>query len=339
MSKRIRWPDLAVVAVPIVYIAAVVLLRDDQPLPETMGSTPLAAASLAPITPLRPATDLNPQKVDLGRRLFSDPRLSKNGEVSCASCHDLSAGGADSGARSVGVSGQPTAVNTPTVFNSANNLAQFWDGRAPTLEAQINGPLQHPDEMGATWQDAVAAVSGDRNYVAAFFEVYGEAPSPASIRDAIAEFERSLVTLDAPFDRFLAGNQSAISEQARRGYELFQTYGCISCHQGQNVGGNLYQRLGIVEAFYNEDDVRPADLGRFNVTGRDDDRHVFKVPSLRNVAVTSPYFHDGSIETLEQAIAVMAYFQLGRDLAQADIGDIAAFLRTLTGETPEAVTE
>ncbi len=335
MKFKIRWPDLAIVAVPVIYVVAAMELLKEPPITNGVA-IPILAASLAPITPLQPTTNLDREKVALGRQLFHDPRLSKNGAVSCASCHNLTAGGADVGARSFGVSGEPTATNTPTVFNSANNVAQFWDGRAATLEEQIDGPLQHPDEMGSTWQQTIGIVSADPTYVDAFFSIYGGPASPERIRDAIAEFERTLVTLDAPFDRFLRGDKTAITAEARRGYERFQTYGCISCHQGRNVGGNIYQRLGIVEPYFGEDEVTPANLGRFNVTGHDADRHVFKVPSLRNVALTAPYFHDGSVETLEQAIAIMGFYQLGRALPQSDIADIAAFLRSLTGQVQEA---
>ena len=193
VGGKFGWPDLAILAVPVAYVGFFLSLTGNNASP--VGNTaeaPILAASVAPITPLQAPRGLDTAKVALGRKLFEDERLTANGQVSCASCHDLSHGGADSARASTGVSGEPTAVNTPTVFNSGNSAAQFWDGRAATLEEQIDGPLQHPDEMGATWTDVLTVVRSDPDYVSMFFAVYARAPSKERIKDAIATFERSL---------------------------------------------------------------------------------------------------------------------------------------------------
>lgn len=286
----------------------------------------------SPIQPLPPATDLDPRKVALGQQLFFDPRLSRDDTISCASCHDVSAGGADGLNLSVGIGGARSTVNSPTVLNSGLNFAQFWDGRADTLEEQIDGPVHHPAEMGSNWQEVLSKLRADSQMVTAFNEAYGGLQIQ-SIKDAIATYERSLATPNARFDRYLMGENDAITEQERAGYELFSNLGCISCHQGRGVGGNMFQRFGIVgDYFKDRGNITQADYGRYNVTGDDDDLHVFKVPSLRNVELTAPYLHDGSVETLEGVVQVMAKYQLGRPLQVSEVDNIVAFLKTLTGE-------
>lgn len=272
-------------------------------------------------------------KVALGRRLFFEPRLSRDNTVSCASCHDLDRGGTDRRRHSVGLDGAVGSINAPTVFNSGFNFAQFWDGRAPSLEEQIEGPLHHPKEMASNWSQVLGKLRRDEDYLAAFREVYGAAPSRELVKDAIATFERALITPDSPFDRFLRGEPDAISATARAGFEKFKHYGCVACHQGRNVGGNMFAKFGIMaDYFADRGDVRPADLGRYNVTGRERDRHVFKVPSLRSVALTPPYFHDGTAATLEEAVQVMGRYQLGVSLSDEDVEEIVVFLGTLTGK-------
>jgi len=304
-------------------------------LPTSEPSAERAASSV--IRPIPPPIALDERKVHLGRRLFTDPGLSKDGTISCASCHDLELGGADGRTRPVGIGGQIGEVNTPTVLNSRFSFRQFWDGRAATLEEQIDGPLEHPAEMGASWEEVLARLSGDPSYGAAFAEAYPGGVTRANVKDAIATFERSLVTPDSPFDKFLRGDAEALGAEALRGYELFQSYGCVGCHQGVALGGNMFQRLGVVRDYFaDRGDVTRADLGRFNVTGREADRHVFKVPTLRNVALTAPYFHDGSAASLDDAVRVMARYQLGREIPAADRAAIVAFLRSLTGELPES---
>lgn len=292
-------------------------------------SVAVGARTHEAIRPLKAPTGLDPQKVALGERLFHDPILSADGTVSCASCHPLSRGGADGLALSRGVRGAMGSANSPTVYNTSLNLAQFWDGRAATLEEQVDGPLTHPAEMAATWPDILARLRASP-YNAEFRRLYGADPAQASVRDAVAAFERSLVTLDAPFDRWLAGDEAALSEAQKRGYALFKSYGCASCHQGANVGGNMFQRFGFFGNWFTDRGRSgPGDLGRFNVTGKQSDKYVFKVPSLRLVTLTAPYFHDGSVADLKEAIRLMGRYQLGRDIAEADLDPMVAFLGSL----------
>jgi cytochrome c peroxidase len=289
-----------------------------------------------PITPIPQPADVLSKKVLLGERLFHDPGLSRDQKVSCATCHDLKRGGVDGKPHSVGVGGTPLAVNTPTVFNSGLNFRQFWDGRAASLEDQAEGPLLHPDEMGATWPAIVAKLKDSAEYSRAFDDVYADGVQAANVKDAIASFERSLATPGSRFDRYLAGDAMALSAPEYRGYWLFKSYGCIACHQGANVGGNMFQKLGVMRNYFEDrGNVQPADLGRYNVTKKEEDRHVFKVPSLRNVALTAPYFHDGSAATLPGAVAIMGRYQLGVEIASSDIALIVAFLETLTGPSRE----
>lgn len=286
-----------------------------------------------PITPLPLSVPLDPKKVALGHRLFHEPKLSADGSISCSSCHDLARGGVDRQPRSRGIGGREGNINAPTVFNSGFNFRQFWDGRAEALEDQVDGPLQHPAEMGATWPQALAFLNSDAAYRKEFTELFRDGVSAANVRDAIATFERSLVTPNSRFDRFLRGDSAALSETERAGYKLFKQIGCTSCHQGANIGGNSYQRLGVMEDYFAvRGKITGADLGRFNITRREEDRYYFKVPSLRNVAMTAPYLHDGSAQTLQDVVAVMARYQLALRLEAADIERIAAFLRSLTGE-------
>lgn len=283
--------------------------------------------------PLPPVPALPAEKVALGRRLFVDKRLSHDNTVSCATCHDLGRGGVDHLPVSVGVAGGRGAMNAPTVFNAALNIAQFWDGRAESLEAQVVGPVLNPVEMASSWSEVVDKLRRDPEYQAAFARLYPDLGICAdSIAGAIATYERTLLTPNSRFDRFLRGDPTMLTADELEGYRRFADYGCVSCHQGVNVGGNMYQRFGAVGARPAGRAPTPADLGRFNVTHREQDRHVFKVPSLRNVAVTGPYFHDGHIDSLDEAVALMGRAQLGRELSPADIRLIVAFLGTLTGE-------
>jgi cytochrome c peroxidase len=284
-------------------------------------------------TPLPLVLSLDSRKVELGSKLFTDPKLSGDGSISCASCHNLDTGGVDRKPRSRGVGGMEGGINAPTVFNSGFNFRQFWDGRAETLEDQIDGPLQNPIEMAGTWPKALAAIAEDPQYVAAFKAIYHDGIQPHNVKDAIATFERSLVTPNSRFDRFLRGDQTALSEKEQAGYGLFKQIGCTSCHQGLNIGGNMYQKLGIMEDYFAvRGHITEVDLGRFNITKREQDRYFFKVPTLRNVALTPPYLHDGSAATLEDVVQVMARYQLGKKLKTAEVAKIAAFLRTLSGE-------
>lgn len=289
--------------------------------------------SAAPIVPIPRAIALDDAKVALGARLFADPRLSKDNTVSCASCHSLSRGGADGLARSVGIGGRQGMLNAPTVFNSGFNFRQFWNGRSASLEDQIDGPIENPAEMGSSWSQVVARVAADAGYAAAFAQAYpGEALRAGLIKDAIATYERSLITPDSRFDRYLRGEPGALTAREIEGYRKFRDYGCVSCHQGVNLGGNLYQRLGVMADFFESRVPAEQDLGRFGVTGAEPDIHVFKVPGLRNVALTAPYLHDGSAGTLEQAVRIMGRYQLGIAMNDDDVAVIVEFLGTLTGE-------
>ncbi|PIW26535.1 MAG: cytochrome B6 [Rhodospirillales bacterium CG15_BIG_FIL_POST_REV_8_21_14_020_66_15] len=290
-------------------------------------------ADQEPIRPIPREIMLDPGKVALGKKLFHDTRLSRDNTVACANCHDVSDDGADGLERSVGIGGAQTRLNAPTVFNSGFNFVQFWNGRAATLEDQIEGPIHAPNEMATSWPEIIAKLNRDSGMVSDFAAIYGGPIQSAAIKDAIATYERSLITPDSRFDRFLRGDETAITATERAGYELFKNYRCVACHQGVNVGGNLYAKIGVVGNYLaDRGGVTDADLGRFNVTGRERDRQVFKVPSLRNVALTAPYFHDGSVKTLRSAVVFMAKYQLGRPISKEDVELIVAFLETLTGE-------
>ncbi len=291
------------------------------------------AAIGEPIQPIPLTLKQDPVRAEIGRLLFRDVRLSGNDRVSCASCHDLRKGGGDGLARSPGLTGKLTGVNTPTVLNAALNFKQFWNGRADSLEAQVDQVIRNPDEMGSNWADVVKKVSNDASYRAAFDVAYKDGVSKENIQNAIATYERTLITPNSRFDRFLRGDVNAISALEKAGYAAFKQYGCVACHQGMNVGGNMFQKFGIMgDYFATRGNPTPDDLGRYLVTKADRDKYVFKVPGLRNVANTGPYFHDASAKTLEEAVDVMFRYQLGRVASAADKKSIVSFLGTLTGE-------
>ncbi|MCA9582099.1 MAG: c-type cytochrome, partial [Myxococcales bacterium] len=300
-------------------------------------STEQAAAPKAkePIEPLPAKVEVDMDKVLLGRALFHDNLLSGDDSLSCATCHSLDHGGAEPRKSSQGIRGQSGPINSPTVLNSAYNFVQFWDGRAKTLEEQAEGPVENPLEMGATWDEVVKKVAAQEDYKAKFDKLYDGKIDKGTITHAIAEYERSLVT-PSRFDRFLRGDASAITEAEKAGYTKFKETGCPTCHTGVLAGGTSFQKMGLVKDYFKErgGELTEADQGRFNVTKNEADRHHFKVPTLRNVELTPPYFHDGSHETLEAAVKTMARVQLGRELSDADAASIAAFLRSLTGELP-----
>ena len=286
-----------------------------------------------PIQPIPIKINLDKRKVKLGRLLFSDVRLSGDNTLSCNSCHNLLAGGADGKVVSTGIKGSAGEINAPTVLNSGLNFKQFWDGRADTLEAQVDGPTHNPKEMGSSWPEIVGKLETDTGYVKAFKELYPDGIQAANIRDAIATFERSLITPNSRFDKYLRGDKSAITEDERKGYQNFKDLGCVACHQGMNAGGNMFQPFGVMaDYFAARGNPTKADQGRFNVTGQPQDKHKFKVPGLRNVELTAPYFHDGSARTLEEAVRVMVQYQLAQEITEVQVGQIVAFLKTLTGE-------
>lgn len=286
--------------------------------------------------PVPNAPPLDSRRVALGKRLFHDTRLSRDHSLSCASCHRMEHGGAQATRVFTGVDGQSGSLNTPTVLNASLNPMLTWNGRATSLEEQANDPITNPAEMGATWPAVVAALRADPDYPAHFAAVYEDGITRDNILNAIATFERTLVTPGAPFDRFLAGEDDALSAMQKRGFELFQSVGCASCHQGVNLGGNMIQRMGIMADYFEaRGDVTVADYGRYNVTKRESDRYRFRVPSLRNVADTSPYLHDGTATTLETVIQVMAEYQAGAALSSEEVAAIAAFLRSLSAPIPD----
>jgi cytochrome c peroxidase len=286
-----------------------------------------------PLTPIPFAVAADPAKVDLGRKLFLDTRLSQSKTTACVSCHRLDRGGDDGRRQPAGADGQPLDFNSPSIFNVALNFRLNWRGNFRTLEQQNESVLLDRRLMGTTWGELLPKLRADRDYVRSFVALYGGGPERPHVLDALATFQRSLLTPGARFDRQLNGQRDAISAEEERGYQLFKSYGCIACHQGTNLGGNLFQRFGVFDdPFARHRNVTTADLGRFAITGIETDRHVFRVPSLRNVAVTAPYFHDGSAASLPEAVDIMARIQLGRELPPTDRDLIVKFLGTLTGE-------
>lgn len=295
-----------------------------------LASAPARAQE--PVQPIAPAKVTEPAKVELGKKLWFDPRLSKSGFISCNSCHNLSMGGSDNIKTSIGDKWQKGPINSPTVLNSSLNLAQFWDGRAKDLKEQAGGPIANPGEMAFTHDLAVDMLRSIPQYVAEFKAVFGhDKLSIDEVTSAIAAFEETLVTPNARFDKWLQGDKKAIDAQELRGYELFKSAGCVACHNGPNLGGSSFQRMGLVEPYKTTNTAE----GRFAVTGKDADRFNFKVPTLRNVELTYPYFHDGAADTLAQAVDTMGRLQLGRKFSDAENADIVAFLKTLTGEQPK----
>lgn len=302
---------------------------------------PLLALTLAsglaladePIRPIPLDIQLDAKKVALGDKLFHDKRLSANNSIACANCHVLERGGVDGLPTSVGINSAKGPINAPTVFNSSFNFRQFWDGRADSLESQAAGPVHNPKEMGSNWEEVIGKLGKDDAMVSAFKESYKDGLQAKNIQDAIATFERSLTTPNARFDKYLRGDKNALTADELQGYRLFKQYGCISCHQGVNVGGNMFQLFGVMgDYFAQRGNPTEADNGRYNVTQNPADKHMFKVPSLRNIALTAPYFHDGSAKTLSDAVDVMFKYQLGRNAPPQDKELIIKFLRTLTGE-------
>jgi len=286
-----------------------------------------------PLLPLAPVKGLNPDKVALGNKLFHDTRLSGDNTLSCASCHDLSKGGTDQAAVSTGIRGQQGPINSPTVFNAVYGLAQFWDGRAKDLQEQAAGPVSNPLEMGADWGEVLVKLRADRDYVAAFQSLYAEGITQETVTDAIAQFEKSLVTTNSRFDRFLRGETNAMTAEEQEGYKLFKTYGCYTCHVGQALGGRSFEKMGRMRDYFGErGNVSDADQGRYNVTKDESDRHMFKVPSLRNIELTYPYFHDASAQGLNEAVQAMARYQLDKQITEAETALVAKFLAALTGE-------
>ncbi|WP_088710217.1 cytochrome-c peroxidase [Noviherbaspirillum denitrificans] len=287
-----------------------------------------------PIRPLPDKLDVDPVRVALGKRLFFDTRFSRDGKVSCANCHDFGKGGADGRERSPGVDGRLGPANSPSVFNAVFNFRQLWNGKAQTLQDQVDMAIASPNVFDTNWDSILARLGRDAVLARAFRQAYPDGLTRRNVTDALVAFERTLVT-PSRFDAWLRGNADAISAEEKQGYAKFKSYGCVACHQGINVGGNMFQVFGVVRPYLGRDGVeKESDLGRFLVTRRESDKHVFKVPSLRNVALTAPYFHDASARTLEEAVDVMIKYQLGRTAPKEDRALIVKFLHTLTGAPP-----
>ncbi|MFP3890521.1 cytochrome-c peroxidase [uncultured Ralstonia sp.] len=315
MSRALRL--LAIAAVPLLTLGA---------------ADRTAALRNEPIQPIDPPVIDNPAKVELGKNLFFDPRLSRSGAIACASCHDLSRGGTDNLTSSIGDRWQRGPINAPTVLNARYNFVQFWDGRAKDLQQQAGGPIENPVEMASTHKLAVETIASIPQYRAEFKRVYGsDGVDIDRLTGAIAAFEETLVTPNARFDQWLKGDDRAISKQELAGYQLFKSAGCIACHTGPAVGGTMFQKMGLVAPYA----TRNPSIGRADVTGKAEDRHVFKVPTLRNIALTYPYFHDGGAQTLDEAVHTMGRVQLGRTFTTDEAQQIVAFLHTLTGEQPK----
>ncbi|MGQ9370237.1 cytochrome-c peroxidase [Azospirillum sp. ST 5-10] len=295
------------------------------------GAGGATAAMDEPIQPIEPAKVANPSLVELGKKLYFDPRLSKSGFISCNSCHNLSMGGSDNLKTSIGHNWTQGPINAPTVLNASLNVAQFWDGRAMTLQDQAGGPIANPGEMAFTHALAVTLLSSIPGYVNEFKTVFGqEQITIEEVTRAIAAFEETLVTPNSRFDKWLKGDKTALTNDELEGYELFRDSGCTACHNGAAAGGNTFQKMGVMEPYQT---TNPAE-GRVAVTKEEADRFNFKVPTLRNVELTYPYFHDGQATTLTQAVDVMGRIQLGRKFSDSENAKIVAFLHTLTGDQP-----
>jgi len=291
-----------------------------------------AASAAEPIQPIQPHKPKNPAKVELGKKLFFEPRLSKSGFISCNSCHNLSRGGSDNLPTSIGHNWQQGPINAPTVLNSSLSMAQFWDGRAPDLKAQAGGPIANPGEMAFTHELAVDVLNSIPAYRAEFKRVFGKDKADIDmVTSAIAAFEETLVTPDSRFDKWLKGDKKALTKQEKAGYDLFKNSGCTACHYGPALGGLSFQKMGLVKEY----DTKNKSLGVAGLTGKDADRMKFKVPTLRNVDMTYPYFHDGAYWTLEEAVDIMGRLQLGRTYSKEEVAEIVAFLKTLTGKQPD----
>ena len=299
----------------------------DEELPE--------ARAAEPVRPIGKEVNVDEAKAALGFALFHDPRLSVDNTVSCATCHALETAGVDNHQYSHGVNDQLGGVNAPTVYNAVYNFVQFWDGRAKTLADQAAGPPLNPVEMASTsFDEIIAKLDADKAFRKEFLAVYPDGITEANITNAIEEFERTLVTPDSRFDKWLRGDDSAITADELAGYELFKKYDCATCHVGPNLGGQSYELMGLRRHYFADRglELTHEDNGRFKETQLERDRHRFKVPGLRNVEHTWPYYHDGTRETLEDAVRDMGTYQSGVDLTDTEVAQITSFLKTLTGE-------
>ncbi|MGX8009715.1 cytochrome-c peroxidase [Mesorhizobium sp. ORM8.1] len=321
-------------AVAVALVAATAFA--EQSLPPDLRETALAIFKPLPSIPAITNNPSTPERIALGKALYFDTRLSSSGVFSCNSCHNLATGGDDNRETSIGHGWQKGQRNAPTVFNSVFNKSQFWDGRAEDLKAQAKGPIQAGAEMANTSHQVVETLKSMPQYVEWFQSAFPGEAEPITLdnaANALADFETTLVT-PAPFDAYLNGDDTAIDLKAKQGLALFMEKGCSSCHSGVNIGGDGYYPFGVVEK-PGADILPENDKGRFVVTNVPEDSYVFRVPSLRNVAITAPYFHSGKVWDLSEAVAIMATTQLGQELAQIEIDRIVAYLHSVTGKPPE----
>ena len=289
-----------------------------------------------------PQNPLNEAKIKLGEKLFYDTRLSRSNTISCNSCHNMATYGVDNNPTSMGHGWRLEPRNAPTVLNAALHISQFWDGRAENVEAQAKGPMMNPVEMGGPAKDhsdlAVKRIASIEEYVTAFKKAFPDSSNEVSLKhitDAIGAYERTLTT-PAPIDKFINGDDNALTNMQKKGLQTFMEVGCTTCHNGAAIGGEMYQKFGMVQGpYWKFTGSTHHDIGRAGVTEKASDKYVFKVPTLRNVARTYPYFHDGSVWRLEKAVAIMAQTQLGKDLSQEQTDEIVAFLHSLTGKIPD----
>ena len=288
-----------------------------------------------PIQPIPHRLPVDEAKVALGKTLFNDARLSADSTVACATCHAMDKAGTDNARFSEGIRKQLGDVNAPTTFNAVFNFVQFWDGRAADLQEQAGGPPLNPIEMGSKdWDEIVARLAADAELTAKFRAVYPDGWSGKNITNAIAEYEKTLISPDSRFDRWLRGDKSALTAAEVEGYERFKAYRCASCHVGKSMGGQSYEYLDLKKDYFADRGGKPlgSDKGRFNASGKEEDMHRFKVPNLRNVELTHPYLHDGTVTTLDEAVRIMGIYCSGLDVPQKDRALIVGFLRTLTGQ-------
>ncbi len=313
-------------------------------LPSAASSPPSEAPLLErdePLSPLPAAPRVDPERAALGMKLFSTASLSSDGSVSCATCHPVDRAGADGFVHSRGANGHESVLNTPTIYNASFNFRFNWNGAYTRLEDALDAPIALT--LGTTWSAIEAYLRTHAEWRTAFDAAYADGVTTTNIKDALSRYIDTLITPGARFDQFLRGDTDALTNDERRGYETFKALGCSACHQGANVGGNMFQRLGVMHDYFQArvehggPAPTAADLGRYTTTQRHADRHVFRVPSLRNVALTPPYFHDGSVPTLELAVAEMAYLQLGKRLGDEELTLLVAFWKTLTGLPAQAV--
>lgn len=292
-----------------------------------------------PVRPLPSSLEVNEAKVALGKALYHDTRLSGDNTVSCATCHGIETAGVDNKQYSEGIAGQVGGINAPTSYNAAFNFVQFWDGRAATLADQAAGPPLNPVEMGSASFDEIAAkLAADEEFASQFLAVYPEGLNEKTITDAIAEYEKTLITPDCPFDLYLKGDKEALTAEQVEGYALFKDYKCATCHTGELMGGKSYEMMGQRANYFEDREVNvksgltDADNGRWAQTQIERDRYRFKTPTLRNVALTWPYYHDGSVQTLEEAISMMAEYQVGSKMNDNEVAKVKTFLDALTGK-------